>query len=51
MPADLGPGRITHFVTGDPLAYEHTAAVIGGVDGKILALPLADLSRFSRISA
>jgi glutamate racemase len=39
-----GPeGRITHFVTGDPIAYEHTAAVIGGVDGEIVALPISDL--------
>ncbi len=36
-------GRITHFVTGDPIAYEHTAAVIGGVDGEIVALPVTDL--------
>jgi glutamate racemase len=38
-----GRGRITHFVTGDPIAYEHTAAVIGGVDGEIVALPVSDL--------
>jgi hypothetical protein len=24
-----GAGRITHFVTGDPVAYAHTAKVIG----------------------
>jgi glutamate racemase len=36
-------GRITHFVTGDPIAYEHTAAVIGGVDGEIVALPVSEL--------
>ena len=36
-------GRITHFVTGDPLAYEHTAAVIGGVDGEVVAVPVAAL--------
>ena len=36
-------GRITHFVTGDPIAYEHTAAVIGGVEGEIVALPISDL--------
>lgn len=36
-------GGITHFVTGDPVAYEHTAGVIGGVDGDIIALPLSDL--------
>jgi glutamate racemase len=38
-----GAGRITHFVTGDPIAYEHTAAVIGGVDGEIIALPVSEL--------
>jgi glutamate racemase len=38
-----GTGRITHFVTGDPVAYEHTAAVIGGVDGEIVALAVSDL--------
>ncbi len=37
-------GSITHFVTGDPIAYEHTAAVIGGVDGRIVALPVTELS-------
>ena len=38
-----GTGRITHFVTGDPIAYEHRAAVIGGVDGEIVALAVGDL--------
>jgi glutamate racemase len=33
-----GSARITHFVTGDPIAYEHTARVIGGVDGEIIAI-------------
>jgi glutamate racemase len=42
-----GSGRITHFVTGDPLAYRHTAGVIGGVDGEIIALPVTDLSKFA----
>ena len=36
-------GRITHFVTGDPIAYEHTAGVIGGVDGEIVAMPVSEL--------
>jgi glutamate racemase len=40
---DSGVGSITHFVTGDPIAYEHTAAVIGGVDGKIVAMPVSEL--------
>jgi len=36
-------GRVVHFVTGDPLAFAHTAAVIGGVDGEIVPLPVAEL--------
>ena len=28
-------GRVVHFVTGDPVAFAHTARVIGGVDGEI----------------
>ncbi len=42
-----GHGRITHFVTGDPVAYEHTAHVIGGVDGEIVALPISELKAYS----
>ncbi len=38
-----GSGGITHFVTGDAVAYEHTAHVIGGVDGEIVPLPVAEL--------
>ncbi len=41
--AGTAAGHITHFVTGDPIAYEHTAAVIGGVDGEIIALPVSEL--------
>jgi glutamate racemase len=33
-----GSARITHYVTGDPIAYEHTARVIGGVEGEIVAI-------------
>ena len=33
-----------HYVTGDPLAYRHTAAVIGGTDGKIVALDVTTLA-------
>jgi glutamate racemase len=36
-------GTITHFVTGDAIAYEHTAHVIGGVDGEIVAMPVSEL--------
>jgi glutamate racemase len=31
-------GMVTHYVTGDVVAYRHTAAVIGGVDGEIVPL-------------
>jgi glutamate racemase len=37
-------GRIVHFVTGDVLAYQHTAQVIGGVDGAIVALDVTTLA-------
>jgi glutamate racemase len=33
-----GPGRIVHYVTGDVLAYRHTATVIGGVAGVIVPI-------------
>ena len=36
-------GRVTHLVTGDPLAYEHTAGVIGGVDGEMVRLEIEQL--------
>lgn len=42
------PGRILHFVTGDPLAYTHTAGVIGGVEGDIHALEGSILSGFEQ---
>lgn len=38
------PGRIVHFVTGDPLAFQHTAQVIGEVDGQIVPLAVAELA-------
>ena len=41
-------GRILHFVTGDPLAYTHTAGVIGGVEGDIHALEGSILSGFEQ---
>jgi len=40
-----GPGRIVHFVTGDPLAFAHTSAVIGDVDGVVVPLPVTELIR------
>lgn len=38
-------GRIVHFVTGDPLAFAHTAAVIGEVAGEVVPLPVTELIR------
>jgi glutamate racemase len=37
-------GTVLHYVTGDPLAYRHTAAVIGGTEGKIVALDVTTLA-------
>jgi len=36
-------GRIVHYVTGDPLAFAHTAAVIGEVEGEVIQLPVTEL--------
>lgn len=41
-------GRITHLVTGDVLAYQHTARVIGGVDGEIRQLDVTQLAALQR---
>jgi hypothetical protein len=38
------PGHVLHYVTGDPLAYRHTAAVIGVTDGRIVALGVTGLA-------
>lgn len=37
-------GRVVHFVTGDPLAFDHTARVIGGVDGEIVPISVTELA-------
>jgi len=37
-------GTVLHYVTGDPLAYRHTAAVIGGTEGKVIALDVTTLA-------
>jgi len=42
------PGRIVHFVTGDPLAFAHTSAVIGEVAGEVVPLPVTELIRLQR---
>ncbi len=43
-PSCFVQGRILHFVTGDPLAFAHTANVMGGVEGEIVPLPLSELA-------
>jgi glutamate racemase len=43
--ANGNAGRIVHYVTGDVLAYKHTAEVIGGVEGDLIALDVTHLSR------
>jgi len=42
-PDGHGNGRVVHFVTGDPVAFAHTAQVIGGVAGEIVPLPVTEL--------
>jgi glutamate racemase len=44
-PASGPPGRIVHFVTGDPLAFAHTSEVIGEVAGDVVPLPVTELIR------
>jgi len=39
-----GLGRVVHFVTGDPIAFAHTARVIGGVEGEVIPLPVKELA-------
>ncbi len=44
-PRCFAQGRVVHFVTGDPIAFAHTAAVIGGVAGEIIHLPVTELDQ------
>ncbi len=37
-------GRVIHLVTGDPVAFAHTAGAIGGVAGEILPLAVTELA-------
>jgi glutamate racemase len=48
LPQPSGVGRIIHYVTGDVLAYQHTAQVIGGVEGEFVPLDVTTLSSFRR---
>jgi glutamate racemase len=43
-----GSGSVVHYVTGDVIAYQHTARVIGGVDGEIVPLEIAKLNGLHR---
>jgi glutamate racemase len=42
--APSGEGRVTHYVTGGVPAYQHTAEVIGGVDGQLIPLDVIRLA-------
>jgi glutamate racemase len=42
-PVSGRPGRIVHFVTGDPLAFAHTSQVIGEVEGEVVPLAVTEL--------
>ena len=42
-PVSGRPGRIVHYVTGDPLAFAHTAEVIGEVEGEVVPLAVTEL--------
>jgi glutamate racemase len=46
-PHSFAPGKVMHFVTGDAAAFAHTARAIGGVDGAITALDVAELAEKS----
>jgi glutamate racemase len=39
-----GTGTVTHYVTGGVHAYQHTAEVIGGVEGRVIPLDVARLA-------
>ena len=41
--AEILARRTVHFVTGDPIAFGHTAAVVGGSEGEIPPLPATEL--------
>jgi glutamate racemase len=40
-------GEVIHYVTGDPQSYQHTASVIGGVNGEIRLLGTEKLLEMS----
>ncbi|MGA2742740.1 MAG: glutamate racemase [Bryobacteraceae bacterium] len=48
---EVDSGRIVHFVTGDPVAFSHTAAVIGEVQGEVIPLAVTELIRLQQRGA
>ena len=43
-PGRFKQGQVVQFVTGDLLAYEHTAAAVAGATGDIFSLPLTHVA-------
>jgi glutamate racemase len=46
-PQGSAVGRVVHFVTGDRAAFEHTARVIGGVEGEVVALEVEQIAAYA----
>jgi glutamate racemase len=44
-PRCFSAGKVAHYVTGDAAAFAHTARVIGGVEGEVTALDVAQLAK------
>jgi glutamate racemase len=44
-PQRFAPGKVAHLVTGDAVAFAHTARVLGGVEGEIRTLDVTELAR------
>ena len=42
LPADGARGYVTHYVSGDIAAYQHTAARVGGLDGQFVKVDAFD---------
>ncbi|HEY1340507.1 MAG TPA: glutamate racemase [Bryobacteraceae bacterium] len=43
-PRCFDAGRVTHFVTGDPASFEHTARIMGGLGGELVPLPVEEVA-------
>jgi glutamate racemase len=50
-PNGTGSGSVVHYVTGGVPAYQHTAAVIGGVEGPVIPLDITRLGDVAVIPA